>query len=278
MGPRAAPALEAFRSWAGCAPGPIQEASLPAGCPACPGLPRPAAAGPPLASSPRPVGSGAVHPPPCVHHLQGHLRETGRPTASAGDPPALPQGSGRPLDSPRPAAPGAPACRAPALPAPAGWPQAPRAVWMLPAPPGADWGLQTREAGGELPKPGLHTWGGLCCHFLCLQTRGGGQPVMGNPVAATPRRAVLAALGGAVAGGLPEHTRSRGAPPPGPAPHPGQGLLRGRQSPHAAQTRQQERGARRPPTLGSSPGLSVFSSSLSEGSSLAKTLDPAFFR
>lgn len=106
MGLRAAPALEAFRSWAGRAPGPIQEASLPSGCLACPGLPPPAAAGPPLASSPRPVGSGAVLPAPCVDQLQGHLREAGRPAASAGGPPALPQGSERPLDSPCPAAPG----------------------------------------------------------------------------------------------------------------------------------------------------------------------------
>lgn len=220
MGLRAAPALEAFRRWAGRAPVPIQEASLPVGCPVCPDLPRPAAAGPPLASSPRPVGSGAVRPSPCVDHLQGHLHETGRPAASAGDPPALPQGSGHPLDSPRPAAPGAPACTAPALPVLVGWPQAPHEVWELPAPPGADWGLQTREAGGELPKPGLHTWGGLCCHFLCLQTRGGGQPVVGNPVAATPRRAVLAALGHA--GGLPEHTQPWGpAPRACPPPRPG---------------------------------------------------------
>lgn len=133
MGLRAAPALEAFRSWAGRAPGPIQEASLPAGCPACPGLPRPAAAGPPLASSPWPVGSGAVRPAPCVDRLQGHLREAGQPAASAGSPPALPPGVWAPSGQPLSGCSRATACGAPALPVLAGWPQAPRAVWVLPA-------------------------------------------------------------------------------------------------------------------------------------------------
>lgn len=137
MGPRAAPTLEASQSRAGRAPGPIQEASRPAGCPACLASPQPAAAGPPLASSPQPVGSGAVHPPPRVDRPQDHLPETGWPAASTGDPPALPQGSGSPLDSPHAAAPGAPACRGGCA---GGVAMGPRTVWVPPRPPGSGLG------------------------------------------------------------------------------------------------------------------------------------------
>lgn len=156
MGPRAAPTLEASQSRAGRAPGPIQEASRPAGCPACLASPQPAAAGPPLANSPQPVGSGAVHPPPSVDRPQDHLPETGGQQPPRVTHLLCPRSLGalwtahmQLLPEPLPAG-GAVLV---------GWPWALELCGCPPDPLGADWGLQTREAGGEFLRPGLHAWG-----------------------------------------------------------------------------------------------------------------------
>lgn len=77
-----------------------------------------------------------------------------RPSASAVAPPAFaPQGLGAFWTSCVQLLLGAPSSVAPAFPVLAGQLQGPHAVWVHPR--GADWGLQTQEAGGELFKLGL---------------------------------------------------------------------------------------------------------------------------
>ena len=168
--------------------------------------------------------------PPCVDRPQGHLHETGWPAASTGDPPALPQGSGSPLDSPCPAAPGAPACRASVLPALAGWPWA-LALCGCPPPPRVRTGAFRPERQVESSL----NWGftpGEALLLLPLPPDARRRPAreQGKPAASTPRRAVSAAPRG-TRGAAQTHAQPRGpraqALEARPAPRACQGHLPG---------------------------------------------------
>ena len=89
--------------------------------------------------------------------------------------------------------------------------------------PGCGLGPSDPRGRWRAPETGASRLGKLCCCFLCLQMRGGGQPVSRVSLQQL-HLGVLCRQHPGVHGGLPKHTRSRGAPghrPWRPAPPPG---------------------------------------------------------